>query len=210
MKIYMSPATAKDAADCFGDTDDEEDILLMSVYLVEPRRLSSAVLKFSGTIGQQNRNNKRSTTMTAFSHFVLHNTACQYMFADIQGKLCIISHIFGTYLIHLGSMDRDEHNRSALVLFDPMTHTTNSYVDLFLFLFFNSLFEPDYSGSGLGDHGLAGFQDFISDHKCNPHCRNLGLSSNDVLQATLNSSKKQHQQVTDIDEVSDEGLASKN
>ena len=59
--------------------------VLASVYLVEPRRASSAVLKFSGTLGAQNHQDKRSATVMAFSHFVIEDTACQYMFADIQG-----------------------------------------------------------------------------------------------------------------------------
>jgi hypothetical protein len=59
---------------------------LVSVYLVEPRRASSAVLKFSGTLGMPHRSDRRSATIMAFSHFVLENAACRYMFADIQGK----------------------------------------------------------------------------------------------------------------------------
>ncbi|KAH7929146.1 hypothetical protein BV22DRAFT_1081458 [Leucogyrophana mollusca] len=70
--------------------------------------MSSAVLKFSGTIGMRNHIDKRSATIMAFSHFVLENTACEYMFADIQG-----------------SVDRGILREQALVLtlFDPMTHT---------------------------------------------------------------------------------------
>jgi len=47
----------------------------------------------------------------AFSHFVLENSACKYMFADTQG-----------------SIDRHTllQNESALTLFDPMTHTPRS------------------------------------------------------------------------------------
>jgi hypothetical protein len=65
---------------------------LVSVYLVEPRRASSAVLKFSGSLGMPHRFDRRSATIMAFSHFVLEVTACGYMFADIQGKsrsLCL-------------------------------------------------------------------------------------------------------------------------
>ena len=71
------------------DGSDNHTRVLTSVYLVEPRRASSAVLKFSGTLGAQNRQDKRSATIMAFSHFVVEDTACQYMFADIQG-----SHLF--------------------------------------------------------------------------------------------------------------------
>lgn len=70
-------------------SDDERDstIDFKQVFLVEPRRLSTAVLKFSGTLGVTSRSEKRSATMTAFSHWVIEGTACQYMFADIQGAL---------------------------------------------------------------------------------------------------------------------------
>ncbi|KAF7970555.1 hypothetical protein HWV62_23733 [Athelia sp. TMB] len=91
-------------------SEDEEDPItsFKQVFLVEPRRLSSAVIKFSGTLGVTNRNEKRSATMTAFSHWVIENTACEYMFADIQG-----------------SLDRDARGDggTVLTLFDPMTHT---------------------------------------------------------------------------------------
>ncbi|OAX31332.1 hypothetical protein K503DRAFT_806148 [Rhizopogon vinicolor AM-OR11-026] len=56
-----------------------------SIYLVEPHRVSSAVLKFSGTLGIRNRTDKHSATIMAFSHFVLESSACEYMFADLQG-----------------------------------------------------------------------------------------------------------------------------
>ena len=55
------------------------------VYLVEPRRLTSTVLKFSGTLGASTRTDLKSLTMAAFAHFIAEQTACQYIFADIQG-----------------------------------------------------------------------------------------------------------------------------
>lgn len=69
------------------DHETEPTTDFKQVFLVEPRRLSSAVLKYSGTLGVTNRSEKRSATMTAFSHWVIESTACQYMFADIQGML---------------------------------------------------------------------------------------------------------------------------
>jgi hypothetical protein len=60
--------------------------ILTAVYLVEPRRASTAVHKYSGTLGVSSRIDKKSATMMAFSHFVLESTACTYMFADIQGE----------------------------------------------------------------------------------------------------------------------------
>jgi len=72
-----------------------------------------------------NRTEKRSATIMAFSHFVVENSACHYMFADIQGEsehwpfLCRLVDEFA------GSMDRNSlvPKESILTLFDPMTHT---------------------------------------------------------------------------------------
>jgi hypothetical protein len=70
---------------------------------VEPRRISSAVLKYSGTLGIGNGEDKLSATITAFSHFVVENSACQYMFADIQGTDSVAqrppfySHLLGRF-----------------------------------------------------------------------------------------------------------------
>ena len=67
---------------------DSEDDALASVYLMEPLRAPSAVLKFSGTLGQCTRSDKRTATILAFGQFVMDNTACKYMSADIQGAHC--------------------------------------------------------------------------------------------------------------------------
>ena len=56
------------------------------VYIVEPMRLTSTVVKFSGTLGTSTRSDLRSLTMAAFAHYVAEETACQYLFADIQGS----------------------------------------------------------------------------------------------------------------------------
>ena len=105
---------------------------LTSVYLVEPRRASSAVLKFSGTLGMRNGQDKRSATIMAFSHFVLEDSACRYMFADIQGDSVLLREpcLFIDCYYIAGSMDRNPfmQNESVLMLFDPMTHTPRGYV----------------------------------------------------------------------------------
>ena len=95
-----------------------------SIYLVEPRRVSSAVLKFSGTLGIRNRTDKRSATIMAFSHFVLESSACEYMFADLQGMHWFILHCIYSFL-RPGSIDRGilHDTETVLTLFDPMTHT---------------------------------------------------------------------------------------
>jgi len=103
---------------------------LVSVYLVEPRQASLAVLKFSGTLGMPHCSDRRSATIMAFSHFVLEDATCGYMFADIQGKsafnwVCLLAADINT-----GSMDWHNfaQNESALTLFDPMTHTPRGWV----------------------------------------------------------------------------------
>jgi len=132
------------------------------VYLHQCTSLSHAALlqpflKFSGTLGAQNRQDKRSATVMAFSHFVIEDTACQYMFADIQG-----------------SMDRSTtmHNESVLTLFDPMTHTPASQ-------------------SGLGDHGLEGFEDFLKCHRCTTICSSMELCKLSVMAETIQGIKEE-------------------
>ncbi|KAJ7071775.1 kinase-like domain-containing protein, partial [Mycena belliarum] len=79
-----------------------------TTYLVEPLRSSTAVEKFSGTIGgSDNSTNKISSTMTALTHYILQSTACRLAFTDLQGSL------------HSGRPGAPRE----LVLFDPMTHS---------------------------------------------------------------------------------------
>lgn len=61
-------------------TDDETE----AVYLVEPFRTTS-VIKYSGTTTVGTGVDQKSVTAAAFAHFVLHDSACQYLFVDIQG-----------------------------------------------------------------------------------------------------------------------------
>ncbi|KAJ7739190.1 kinase-like domain-containing protein, partial [Mycena metata] len=78
--------------------DDEDDGGF--AYLVEPLR-TSTVTKFTGTFGASTATDKLTSTVLAFSHYVMQDTACFLAFADLQGSR------------HDGS----------LVLFDPMSHT---------------------------------------------------------------------------------------
>jgi hypothetical protein len=96
---------------------------LVAVYLVEPSWASSAVLKFSGTLGMPHCSDRQSVTIMAFSHLVLENTACRYMFTDIQGKSMFTC--LSVAYINEESIDQQNFvpNKSALTLFDPMTHT---------------------------------------------------------------------------------------
>ncbi|KAF7368975.1 Atypical/Alpha protein kinase [Mycena venus] len=70
-------------------------------YLVEPLRTSSVVHKFTGTFGASRGTDKLTSTILAFNHYCMEDTACLLAFADLQGSR------------HGGGM----------VLFDPMTHT---------------------------------------------------------------------------------------
>lgn len=67
---------------------ENESNIVPKDYLVEPLRATTSVVKFSGTFGASNRSNKLSATMTAFAHFIANKTACQLIFADIQGMIC--------------------------------------------------------------------------------------------------------------------------
>jgi hypothetical protein len=93
-------------------------------YLVEPRRTSTAVTKFSGTFGATKKADKISATISAFSHFVMGHTACTLTFADIQGHYNILAHLF---LVAKGGRSGSYHHlpggAQKLMLFDPMTHS---------------------------------------------------------------------------------------
>jgi hypothetical protein len=56
-------------------------------YLVESLRSSSAVLKFTGTLGASTKTDKKTMTVAAFSHFIMSQTACALSFSDLQGML---------------------------------------------------------------------------------------------------------------------------
>ncbi|KAL0947869.1 hypothetical protein HGRIS_010504 [Hohenbuehelia grisea] len=104
IKVY-APSDPEDHSEHLGEP--AFAAVLKAAYLVEPRRASTAVFKFSGTLGVSNRIDKKSATIMAFSHFVLQETACQYMFSDIQGT----------------PMTSSKGKDTTIVLFDPMTHT---------------------------------------------------------------------------------------
>lgn len=78
IKTYRETATEGAAED---DTAKPENI-----YLIEKLRTTS-VMKFSGTLGSSRGLDQRTSTLSAFAHFVMQSSACQYLFADIQGEL---------------------------------------------------------------------------------------------------------------------------
>ena len=160
-----------------------------SVYVVEPRRASSAVLKFSGTLGMHNCSDKWSVTIMAFSHFVIEDTACLHMFADIQG--IVFWHFTVPFTVcwpPAGLMDRSAvaQNESILTLFNPMTHTSCGYIILsFVLLLHITYHHSHYSQSSLGDHGFKGFEEFVKCHKCTHICSSMNLCTISVLSKTL-------------------------
>ena len=101
IKLYKPPSSVPpaenptDGGDDNDHTHDDPTEELMGVYLVEPIRLTTTVVKFSGTLGSTTRRDLRSLTVAAFAHYVAQETACRYMFADIQGVFVIFACTFG-------------------------------------------------------------------------------------------------------------------
>ncbi|KAJ7174850.1 kinase-like domain-containing protein [Mycena filopes] len=142
---------------------DEEDV---AAYLVEPLR-SSVVQKYTGTFGASTAKDKLTSTILAFSHFVMEDTACLLAVADLQGHS--FHFLSSCYVLIL--LPGSRHN-GFLVLFDPMTHTIGG-------------------NSGAGDHGSKGIRETIESHTCNLLCQGLELSPVSVLLHTLDERIKE-------------------
>ncbi|KIO17192.1 hypothetical protein M407DRAFT_12452 [Tulasnella calospora MUT 4182] len=95
-------APAESALVPHGSSDGEETEELEEVYLVEPRRSTTRVEKYTGTMDNQQWLNLKSATINAFAHFVVADSACEYLLADLQALQDI---------------------REGTVLIDPMSHT---------------------------------------------------------------------------------------
>lgn len=80
-----SPTERTDGDHGEGNAPAEPTEEVSGVYLVEPLRLTTTIVKFSGTLGSTTRSDLRSLTVTAYAHYVAQQTACRYIFADIQG-----------------------------------------------------------------------------------------------------------------------------
>ena len=142
MKIYKpgsapAPASATDESEPVDEHPSDESLgkspdEVTEVYIVEPLRLTPTVVKFSGTLGSTTRTDLRSSTMAAFAHYVAQATACQYIFADIQG---VSSFLRASMRCSIHSMSRlpgsnnvGNTGKLSLTLFDPMTHTVEGFV----------------------------------------------------------------------------------
>lgn len=117
-----------------GSSEDEESDLevspeeLSEVFLVEPRRSTTRVEKYTGTMDNQSWSDHLGATINAFAHFVVMESACEYVLADLQGKSCFLLAlvVIGTlfYLDLTGLQDI----RAGTILIDPMSHTPLGYV----------------------------------------------------------------------------------
>ncbi|KAG8986355.1 hypothetical protein FRB90_004071 [Tulasnella sp. 427] len=86
----------------YASSDAEEEEEFEAVYLVEPRRSSSRIEKYTGTMVNQEWHDLKSATINAFAHFVIMDSACEYLLADLQALQDI---------------------REGTILIDPMSHT---------------------------------------------------------------------------------------
>ncbi len=125
-KPSSSPTEHTSDGDTHGDrahAEPAEEVL--GVYLVEPIRLTMMVVKFSGTLGSTTRSDLRLLTVTAFAHYAAEQTACCYIFADIQGVFISFAHI--QRLKRCSPIARlnnaNTGGKLAITLFDPMTQT---------------------------------------------------------------------------------------
>ncbi|KIO16270.1 hypothetical protein M407DRAFT_34077 [Tulasnella calospora MUT 4182] len=89
-----------DAEDSWDSEEPDED--LAEVFLVEPRRSTTRVAKYTGTLDNQNWSDLLGATVNAFAHFVAMDSACEYLLADLQGL---------------------QDTRAGTILIDPMSHT---------------------------------------------------------------------------------------
>ncbi|KAJ7618697.1 kinase-like domain-containing protein, partial [Roridomyces roridus] len=131
--VTREPSTASGMVVFPADSDEG------MTWLIEPKR-AAAVISFTGTLDQQPTGSDDicSNTIHAFAHYTFGASEATVVFADLQGTPGLV-----------GGKDR-------IILFDPMTHTTDGT-------------------SGLGDFGDEGIDQFIEGHECNDICDALGL-----------------------------------
>ena len=104
-----------------------------------------------------------------------------------------------------GSMDRRRNTSdgdttgATLTLFDPMTHTPLGLVFHIYSLMCDLLTLVNISGSGLGDHGTKGFQDFAESHQCSHICRELHLCTMDEIKATIEQLERRVDSDSELD-----------
>lgn len=70
-----------------GVTDPNIPHKIADHYLVEPRRTSTNIIRFTGTLGQGPRIDKLGNSVLAFAHWAASHTAGKLVFADLQGEL---------------------------------------------------------------------------------------------------------------------------
>ena len=176
----VSEEQSDDAADSVGSS------ALVFIYLVEPWWASSAILKFSGTLGMPHCSDRQSATIMAFSHFVLENTTCRYMFADIQGKSLFNCMSFHS-LVHKCRINGLTQFCAEWVCLDTLWSydSYTSWVSHLDVAFTSDFVCNIYSNSSLSDHGTRGFEDFIATHTCTGICTAMNLCLMSDLQAAM-------------------------
>jgi hypothetical protein len=75
-------------------------------------------------MGQVAATEKASATITAFTHWVMQDTACQFCFSDIQGTRLLVFHRCHANANATGTKYEDEKGQ-GYILFDPMAHSTH-------------------------------------------------------------------------------------
>lgn len=76
--------------------------------------------------------------------------------------------------------------QTTLCLMDPMTHTSERYVEYISALSVTQT-PKSPSDSGIGDCGMEGIRDFLQSHTCNDICRKLELVAINDIQASIES-----------------------
>jgi hypothetical protein len=75
----------KEAEEMDNTASDDNTPDIVDSYLIEPLRTSSVVHKFTGTFGASLDTDKLTSTILAFNHYIMEDTACLMAFADLQG-----------------------------------------------------------------------------------------------------------------------------
>jgi len=98
------------------------------MWLVEKCR-PTTVYRYSGTLSHRSQGrDQRSSTIYAFSHFVYGHSNKTLVIADLQGTVLPICDMVVIPMSFSGTPSLVK-GKDGLVLFDPMTHTTDGQVE---------------------------------------------------------------------------------
>ncbi|KAJ7748307.1 kinase-like domain-containing protein, partial [Mycena maculata] len=119
-------------------------------WLLEPLRAAS-IERWSGTLEHPTHSDKAGKTIDAFMHFSHTYSQQTFVFADLQR--------------------RAPSGKSALILFDVMTHTLSQ-------------------DSGVGDHGPDGIEVILAGHTCGAMCDGLEMGEENTISESFKKPKK--------------------